>query len=150
MNTDDFEQELRSQTWRELPPGWREEILAQAESPAKPAAGRSLANVQPRRASAAWWRALLWPHPLAWGGLVAAWLAAMTLGYFTSLSGPPAGTGLPVKVSGWTLRTLLAAQRRVELELQALEAPTAPAPSSPPPTPRRQSWRMVAPPLQRV
>ena len=65
MNFDEFENKLRGQPRREIPPEWRREILA-------PLRRRVEAPV-------AWWRQLLWPHPAAWAGLAAAWVAIFAL-----------------------------------------------------------------------
>ena len=65
MNFDEFENKLRGQPRREIPPEWRREILA-------PLHRRVEAPV-------AWWRQLLWPHPAAWASLAAAWVAIFAL-----------------------------------------------------------------------
>lgn len=72
MNFDDFESELRRQPLRPVPAAWRDEILAAAQRASEP----------PRRAKAplvAWLRDWLWPHPVAWGGLAAAWALIFVL-----------------------------------------------------------------------
>ena len=73
MNFDEFENKLRAQPRREIPPEWRREILA-------PLRRRTEAPVF-------WWRQLLWPHPAAWACLVAAWVAIFAL----NLAGSPEG-----------------------------------------------------------
>lgn len=69
MKPKDFEQTLREQAWREIPPGWRQEMLRKARQAAAP-----------RRAVApenSLWTVLLgwlWPSPRAWAGLAAVWM----------------------------------------------------------------------------
>ena len=71
MNFDEFENKLRAQPRREIPPEWRREILG-------PLHRRPEAPVS-------WWRQLLWPHPAAWASLAAAWAAIFAL----NLAGAP-------------------------------------------------------------
>lgn len=67
MNFDEFENKLRSQPRREIPPEWRREILGPLR--------------KSQDASVAWWRQLLWPHPAAWASLAAAWVAIVLLSF---------------------------------------------------------------------
>ena len=71
MSFDEFENKLRSQPRREIPPQWRREILGSV-------------NVE-RTAPVPWWRRLLWPHPVAWASIAAAWTAIFAL----NLAGAP-------------------------------------------------------------
>jgi hypothetical protein len=75
MNFDEFENKLRSQPRREIPPQWRREILGPA-------------RVEPK-ARIPWWRQLLWPHPAAWASIVAAWVAIFALNLAGAPEGPP-------------------------------------------------------------
>src|SRR3954469_5093504 len=63
MNSNDFENELKSRAFRKVPEHWREQILAGANQRAEP-------EETPRP----WWRELFWPNPTAWGTLAAAWV----------------------------------------------------------------------------
>jgi hypothetical protein len=74
MNFDEFEQKLRSQAPREIPRAWRAQITATARA---------------RTEGVSWWRQLLWPHPAAWAGLAAMWIAAFAL---QTASGPEHGS----------------------------------------------------------
>jgi hypothetical protein len=80
MNTDDqFESRLQRQPQRPVPPSWRNEILTAARAAAAP---RSVpASHQPTWLARlnARLTALFWPHPVAWGGLAAAWLLVFAL-----------------------------------------------------------------------
>lgn len=71
MSFDEFENKLRNQPRREIPPEWRQEILGPLR--------------KSQDAPAAWWRQLLWPHPAAWASLAAAWVAIVGL----SVAGAP-------------------------------------------------------------
>ena len=71
MNFDEFESKLRGQPCREIPPEWRREILGPLRPKTEP--------------PVSWWRQLLWPHPAAWAGLAAAWVAIVAL----NLAGAP-------------------------------------------------------------
>jgi hypothetical protein len=69
-----FEQRLKRQPLRPLPAEWRKEILAAADE-ARPvhsavAVSRysTLSELRRRFVS------VLWPHPIAWGGLAAVWI----------------------------------------------------------------------------
>ena len=69
-----FERRLKGQPLRPLPAEWRREILsaaneAQPARHAQSAANSSfLSRLHQRLLS------LLWPHPVAWGGLAAVWI----------------------------------------------------------------------------
>jgi hypothetical protein len=71
---DDFEQKLQRQSLRQVPAGWRDEILTAAESAA--ATRHSPPVTRPSWLSALNHQlsTLLWPHPQAWAGLAAVWL----------------------------------------------------------------------------
>lgn len=84
---DPFERELARQPWKPLSPEWRAEILAAAkERPTRRAIAKSplpgWASLGARLA--AWF----WPHPLAWGGLAAAWLLVFALHGLPAASSP--------------------------------------------------------------
>lgn len=78
MNTDDFEQHLRRQPLRPVPPAWRDEILATARQSDRQAVG-----MPPAAAGGPSWTAVLrdwlWPHPAAWAGLAAGWVLVAAL-----------------------------------------------------------------------
>lgn len=72
-----FEQHLRRQTPREIPPDWRRQILSAAEaasvSEKSPLAESFGARF--RRELTAW----LWPHPVAWSALAACWVVILAV-----------------------------------------------------------------------
>ena len=96
MNFDEFENKLRSQPRREIPREWRREILA-------PLRRRPEAPVP-------WWRQLLWPHPAAWAGLAALWVAIFAL----NLAGAPEAASYQA-ASKPSLDKLMAYQERQRL-----------------------------------
>ena len=74
MNSEQFEDCLRRQPLRATPPGWRRKILAEAAN-ASSARARS-------RSSQNWAKTLfgwMWPKPMAWAALAAAWVAIFVL-----------------------------------------------------------------------
>ena len=65
-----FERRLSRQPLREVPAGWREEILAAAASHhPSPVERRSILSTLNFQLST-----ILWPHPVAWAGLTAVWI----------------------------------------------------------------------------
>jgi hypothetical protein len=106
MNFDEFENKLRAQPRREIPAEWRREILAPL--------GRRM------EAPVAWWRQLLWPHPAAWAGLAALWVAIFAL----NLAGAPeapsyaAGKPSPDKLMAYQERQRLWAELALDLSPQ--------------------------------
>lgn len=86
---DSFEEKLKQQPLRPVPATWRNEILAVARE----VDSQTAADTQEQRdvlPSRAWsfLRNLLWPHPIAWGGLAATWLVIIGL---NAASSDPAG-----------------------------------------------------------
>ena len=76
MKPDPFEQRLSAQPLRPIPSDWREAILAEARTSVRPAASSIRSSVTPARH---WLSEWLWPHPVAWAGLAACWVAILVL-----------------------------------------------------------------------
>lgn len=117
MNRDEqFEQRLRRQPLRQVPPAWRTEILAQA----KAAAGRqlSLGADRPAFTSALRLRLLelLWPCPQAWAGLAAAWVAVLAVQMAIS-GGQPVTETRRAESPSPELRRILKQQNQMLAEL---------------------------------
>ena len=78
MNENQFEQRLRRQPPREVPAGWRNEILS-----ASRAAGSRRLPPDPRPSIFSTLThqlsTLFWPHSKAWAGLAAVWVVIFTL-----------------------------------------------------------------------
>jgi hypothetical protein len=64
---DEFEKHLSRQSFRPIPPEWRQDILRTANAQSSEAAPKP------------WWHEWLWPCPRAWGGLAAAWALVFVL-----------------------------------------------------------------------
>lgn len=126
---DDFEQQLKRQPLRSIPPEWRRDILNAARQQ------RSSGNAQP---AWQWLREWLWPAPQAWAGLAAVWLAILALQFvpaqslesFVAYEASAAPLTPEVKLA-------LAEQQRLRIELLGL----APNPPSPAEAPRPRSER---------
>jgi hypothetical protein len=84
-----FERLLEGQPLRQAPAEWRKEILsaadaAQAVRNRQPLAGRSLLSHFGYQI-----RSLLWPHPVAWGGLAAVWVFILAAHVSMNDKAPP-------------------------------------------------------------
>lgn len=78
---DQFERLLKSQPLRQVPAKWRNEILSAARHTkvvrrSQPVAEHSFLSALNRRLTS-----LLWPHPVAWGGLAAIWIVIFALNF---------------------------------------------------------------------
>lgn len=86
----EFENHLRRASVRQIPPQWREEILAVAEK------GRPEPTPSGVVAFCLAVRGWLWPHPAVWGALTACWALAGIL----CVSGPRGESLYAVTPSG--------------------------------------------------
>lgn len=112
MNSD-FEDYLRRQPLREIPPSWRARVLAHA----KPSPGR--------------WREWLFPAPRAWAALGAAWIVIFCL-YLATPKGPPPGVGPAPSFAS------LQEQARMMAQLLRNDEPPAVPPAPPKPRTERE------------
>jgi hypothetical protein len=80
--SEQFEQRLRRQPVKQIPPEWRKEIL---NSVAADVNRRQTVSREFTFAATGWSRlsTLLWPHPKAWAGLAAIWVLILTLNFST-------------------------------------------------------------------
>ena len=81
---DPFEQRLRRQSLRQVPPVWREQILTAAGSHRRNATAPSVS--EGNAALIAGWRLLFGRFPLAWASLAALWI--VLVGVNLTLPGP--------------------------------------------------------------
>ncbi len=75
MNAQDFEEQLRSQPLRTLPPEWRGEILGAASRECTAATLQAHNRSEGRWLT--WLHEILWPTPVAWGALGCLWLIGL-------------------------------------------------------------------------
>ena len=74
-----FVRRLSCQPLRQIPAGWRDEILAVASDAAVVGRASRAAHPSFRSALKHQLSALLWPHPTAWAGLSAVWLVILAV-----------------------------------------------------------------------
>ena len=133
----EFEKKLEQQPPRQIPAGWREEILAAARA-AQPApqvtraTNRSLFSTIHAQLTA-----LLWPHPKAWAGLAAVWVGIIALNVSTQdrsvVRAEKAGPASPEMV------VELRKQQKMYAELMGMNVPSvAERPKDVPGRPRTQ------------
>jgi hypothetical protein len=92
----DFERKLEQQPMREIPAGWRREILTAAERSQRSASTPTVSEEQ--AALAVGWRLLLGRLPLAWSALAAVWL--VLIGANLILQGPVVGVPAQARSAG--------------------------------------------------
>ncbi|MGO8839172.1 MAG: hypothetical protein ACLQAH_15820 [Limisphaerales bacterium] len=87
---DDFEHKLQRQPLRQVPAGWREEILAAADVNRRQVINREeVGRGFTSAATRSTWlstvnaqlSAILWPHPKAWAGLAAVWVLIFAVNF---------------------------------------------------------------------
>ena len=79
MNSDDFEKKLEHQPMRSVPAAWRAQILRDAAAAVSDRRSLAQNNRCSEPAATVWWRELLWPRPLVWASLAAAWVVIAML-----------------------------------------------------------------------
>jgi hypothetical protein len=124
MNSDDFEQRLQRQPLRQVPAAWRTEILREGRRVAVPNfrdASMASLPVQLLSTLNAQLKTLLWPNPLAWGGLAAVWALILALNVFTS--DKPQATARQTAPPSPEMITALKEQRRELAQLVGLDVP---------------------------
>jgi len=78
-DNDQFEKQLKRQSLQQIPSAWREEILSaasQAQPVRRSVSDHAFLSVLNQRLSS-----LLWPHPVAWGGLAVVWIFIFCLNF---------------------------------------------------------------------
>jgi hypothetical protein len=130
MNTepDQFEQRLSRQPLRQVPPEWREEMLAAAASyHPLPVERRSFLSTLNSQLST-----ILWPHPVAWAGLAAIWVFIFAVDFSTHdrtpvvaqrTSPPPVEMILEVRQQQRLLAELLGPRETRDAERQRIFVP---------------------------
>lgn len=125
-NNDPFEQRLRRQPLRQVPPAWREEILVAADVNRRSTAPESVSEDQV--ALLAGWRLLFARLPLAWVSLAALWVALIGV----NLMMPSPMVRLTAQTSLSVRMETLAALDLQPGDLEALGRQFSPAPEAPP------------------
>ena len=129
---DDFEQFLSKQPLRPIPPEWRSSILrldhvmnphgtdeADTEISSPPLESWCLGGKN------RWWRALLWPSPVAWGSVACVWLLIIGMNI---ASRPSKGetVAIPAASSQDIFITILHERQLVQELFQPEKEPTEP------------------------
>ena len=122
----DFERKLEQQPMREIPTGWRREILAAAERNQRAASVPAVSEDQ--AALMAGWRLLLGRLPLAWSALAALWLVLLG----ANLMLPGTGDGVVTQLSSPTRLANLAALELLTSESDVTGDASASIPESAP------------------
>lgn len=136
-----FEKQLRRQSLRQPPSDWRQEILsaanaAQRSCPPRPVARGSLGSILKQRLTA-----LLWPHPVAWGGLAAVWI------FILAANVQEQAPALAEKTASPTPEVIAEVQQQQHLYAQLLgvsDLPAADRPKEFAPKPRSESMEILA------
>ena len=81
MKSDDFESRLQRQPLRQMPPAWRAEILAAAREAQAPVHASRITHHSWLSTFNHQLSTLFWPHPKAWAGLAAVWIAIIALNF---------------------------------------------------------------------
>jgi hypothetical protein len=142
-DTEQFEQRLKRQPLRQVPAGWRDEILAAARkvSPVKgpqPVVDHSFLSVLNRRLAS-----LFWPHPVAWGGLAAVWILLFMVN-FSLRDNVPALAEKTVLQSPVVVAQLKQQQRLLAELLGPNDLPEADRPKIFVPKPRSESMEILS------
>jgi hypothetical protein len=127
-NEDQFEQRLRRQPLRQVPPAWREEILAAAEANRRNATTQSVSEDQ--AALFAGWRLLFARLPVAWAALAALWVALIG----ANLMMPSPIVSVAVQTPPSARMESLAALDFGSADFEALGKQLSPAPATSPAT----------------
>ncbi|MHA3771378.1 hypothetical protein ACXR0O_07565 [Verrucomicrobiota bacterium sgz303538] len=98
-----FERKLQSRPFREIPAGWRAQILQQ------PPPAQSLER--------SGWCEWLWPSPIAWAALAAIWIGVFALGKMAPVSAPPTTHSAELASQSGNPLPLLAERERLLVQL---------------------------------
>jgi hypothetical protein len=141
--TEQFEQQLKRRPLRPVPGEWRDGILAAAGGAQRakssgPGAGRPFLSVLNERLVS-----LLWPHPVAWGGLAVVWILIFAV-HFSIRDGEPALAEKVVAQSPEVVAQLKQQQRLLAELLGPNDLPDADRPKIFVPKPRSQCMEILS------
>jgi hypothetical protein len=134
---DEFEQRLSRRPLRQVPAGWRAEILAAAEAAAPVGVPRAsfLATLNAKLST------LLWPCPQAWAGLTAIWIFIFALNFSMRDQNPAVAEKSPPPSP--QMLAELKQQRRMLVELIGSDQTTDAEPPKFMPLPRSQRMEFL-------
>jgi len=127
-NEDQFEQRLRRQPLRPMPPAWREEILAAASEYRRDAVSQPVSEDQ--AALLAGWRLIFTRLPIAWATLAALWIVLLSL----NLMLPSPVVRVAAQTSPSAQMAALAALDFEGADFEVFGRQLSPAPANPPAT----------------
>ena len=140
MKPDDFEKHLQRQPLRQVPPEWRDGVLAAARQTARPQPAPRIARDGLRAVFStlnSQLSTLLWPHPAAWAGLAAVWVVILGLSFTTRDSALPVAR----RASSPSPQVFMAFQEQQRLLIELIgprEIPAAEGPKAALPRPRSE------------
>ena len=142
-DTEQFEQRLKRRSLRQMPAEWRGDILAaaceaQRINSSRPVARPSFLSVLRERLAS-----VLWPHPVAWGGLAAVWILIFAV-HFSIRDGEPALAEKVVAQSPEVVAQLKQQQRLLAELLGPDDLPDADRPKIFVPKPRSQCIEILS------
>jgi hypothetical protein len=112
----EFEKRIAETPKRRVPAAWRDDILAAAR------AELATETIRPVTPARLWWLEWLWPNPVAWGTLAAAWLVIFSLHSATPV--PP--TSQATSVSNNALNLIVKRQQELSSLLATVNEPALP------------------------
>ncbi len=137
MKPDDFESRLQRQPLRQIPPDWRAEVLAAAQSASRPAPRASFLVTFNQQLST-----LFWPHPKAWAGLAAVWIFIFAVNF--SMRDPTPRLAARFTPPSPEVIVELKKQQRMYAELVGANEPAdADRRKSFSPRPRSERWEIL-------
>ena len=117
----EFKKRITETPPRRVPAAWRNDILNAARAELAPHTVRLTATARP------WWLEWLWPNPVAWGTLAAAWVVIFALHVAT-----PAPSGLQTaSASNNTLNLIVKRQQELTSLLATVNEPAQPKATGP-------------------
>jgi hypothetical protein len=117
----EFEKRIAETPPRRVPAAWRDDILAAAR------AGLAPEIIRLTPAARLWWLEWLWPNPVAWGTLAAAWVVIFALHAAT-----PAPSGSQTaSASNNTLNLIVKRQQELSSLLATVAEPAPPKATGP-------------------
>jgi hypothetical protein len=117
----EFEKRITETPPRRVPAAWRDDILAAARGEQAPR------DVRPTLPDHPWWLEWLWPNPVAWGTLAAAWAVIFALHAAT----PASSTSQTASSSNNTLNLIVKRQQELSSLLATVNEPAQPKATGP-------------------